>query len=74
MVLPDQVSVICQLHLLWDVGLPNGLPQEVVRLTELDGYHDTSVHRFVEVIGSVGGHYDEAIMPGRKMCTWKNRC
>ena len=70
MVLPDQVSVISQLHLLWDVGLPNGLPQEVVRLTELDGYHDTTVHCFVEVIGSVGGHYDEAIMPGRKICMY----
>ena len=59
----NQVNVVGHLHLVWNVGLPNGLPQEVVWLAELDGNHDTTVHGLVQVIGPVGGHYDQTIMP-----------
>ena len=58
-----QVNVIGQPHLLRDVGPPYGLPQEVVWLPELYGDHDPAVHGFVQVIGPVGRHYDQAIMP-----------
>ena len=60
---PYQIHITVQLHGLWDVGLPYALPQYVVRLTELNGYHDASVHGLIKVIWPVGRHDDETIMP-----------
>ena len=34
---PHQVNVVRHLHLLRDVALPDGLPQQMVRLAELNG-------------------------------------
>ena len=45
------------------MGLPNGFPEEMVWLTKLDSYHDPPVHGFIKVVGSVGCHDDETIMP-----------
>ena len=50
-----QVNVIGQFHLFRKMRLPDGLSQEVVRLAELDGDHDTTMHRLVKVIGTIGG-------------------
>ena len=51
--------------------LPNGLPEEVVRLTELDGYHDTTMHGFIEVIRPISSHDNQTIMSGEKIIgTW----
>ena len=41
----------------------------MVRLTELDGYHDPPVHGLIKVIGSVGSHDDKTIMP---ICKYKS--
>ena len=37
----------------------------MVRLSKLNGNHDPPVHGFIQVIGTVGGHDDKTIMPGR---------
>ena len=60
-----QVHTAVQLHGLWDVGLPYALPQYVVRLAKLNGYHDTSVHGFIKVVRPVCCHDNETIMPTR---------
>ena len=62
--MPHQVDVLGQLHLLGQVGLPDGLPEEVVGLPELDGDHDAAVHGLVQVVGPVGGQDDETVVPG----------
>ena len=45
------------------MGLPYALPQYVVRLAELNGYHDTSVHGFIQVVWPVCCHDNETIVP-----------
>ena len=62
--MPYQVDVVGQLHLLGQVGVPDGLPEEVVGLAELDGDHDATVHGLVEIVGPVGGQDDQTIVPG----------
>ena len=42
----------------------------MVRLTELNGYHDASVHGLIKVIWPVGRHDDETIMP--RVWGWGN--
>ncbi len=59
------IDVVCQFHLPWDVVLPDGLAEDVVRLLELYGNHDATMHGLVKIIRPVGGHYDEAIMSVR---------
>ncbi len=46
--------------------LPDGLPQQVVGLAELDGNHDPPVHGLVQVVGTVGGHDDQPVVSGRE--------
>ena len=53
-----QFNISAQFHLLRDMRLPDGLSQEVVWLAELDGNHDAPIHCFIQVIGTIGGHYD----------------
>ena len=38
----------------------------MVWLSELYGYHDSPVHGFIEVIGTVGRHDDQTIVPEDK--------
>ena len=41
----------------------------MVWLSELNGYHDSAVHGFIQVIGTVGCHDDETIVSAR----WRRR-
>lgn len=61
--LTHYVNIIPHCHLLWHVGLPYKLPEDVVGLTKLDGYHDPPMHGLVQVVGTVGGQNDQTIMP-----------
>ena len=45
------------------MGLPDGLPQEVVWLAELYGNHDTTMHGLIQVIWTIGGHDNATIVP-----------
>ena len=38
----------------------------MVWLSELYGYHDSPVHGFIEVVGTVGRHDDQTIVPKDK--------
>ena len=49
------------------MGLPDGLAEEVVRLPELDGYHDATMHGFIEVIRSIGSQYDQTVVSSEEI-------
>ena len=61
-----QVDVLSKCHLFWHVWLPNRFTEKVVWLPELNGNHDSSVHSFIQIIGSVSSQYNETIMPKSK--------
>ena len=62
MYVTNHVDIVGQLHLLWNVVLPDGLTEDMVWLVELYGDHDPTVHGLVKVIRSVGGHDDQSIV------------
>ena len=48
------------------MGFPDSLPQEMVRLAELDGDHDATVHGFIQVVRPIGGHDYQTIVSGER--------
>ena len=67
----DNTGLLCQYHRPAVIcsGMCDSqmlLAKKMIRLTELNGNHDPTMHGFIQVIGTVGGHYYQPIMPEEK--------
>ena len=57
-----KINIFIHFHFSWNVRFPDGLPKQVVRLTELQCYGDTTMHGLIQIKRTISGHDYQTIM------------